>query len=199
MYIGSSVSLGKRFYMYYNLKILQANKMIISKALIKYGYSNFSLEILEYCDRSKVTEREQYYLDLLNPEYNISPTAGSRLGSKHTEEVIAKLKGRKISEEVISKFRERMKGNTYATALKGIKRSAETIEKMKGRPRPERAGTPSIQLEVLDQQTGEKTVYASMSAFANFLGVPPARIASYFSSNTKKPYKGRYVMQKIIN
>ena len=125
------------------------------------------------------------------------------------------LKGIKRSKETIAKQSERMKGNTYGTALKGIKRSAETIEKMKGRPRPERAGTPSIQLEVLDLQTGprssagrteggatllEKTVYVSMSAFANFLGIPAARIASYFSAQackTQKPYKGRYEMRKI--
>jgi group I intron endonuclease len=185
--------------MYYNLKILQSNKMIISKALIKYGYSNFSFEILEYCAASKCIEREQYYIDLLNPEYNISPKAGSRLGSKHSEETIAKLKGRKISEETIAKFTERMKGNTYGAAHKGIKRSAETIAKLKGRPRPEKAGSPSIQLEVLDLHTEEKTIFVSMSAFANFLGVPAARIASYFSSKTIKPYKGRYVMRKISN
>jgi hypothetical protein len=33
-------------------------------------------EILEYCDSSNVIEREQYYIDLLNPEYNILKTAG---------------------------------------------------------------------------------------------------------------------------
>jgi hypothetical protein len=30
------------------------------KALLKYGYSRFKLEILEYCDPSNVIEREQY-------------------------------------------------------------------------------------------------------------------------------------------
>ena len=107
------------------------------------------------------------------------------------------LKGIKRSEETIAKHSERMKGNTYAIALKGIKRSEETIAKLKGRIRPTGAGTPSVPLEVLDLQTGEKTVYVSMSAFANFLGIPAARIASYFSSKTKKPYKGRYEMRKI--
>jgi len=68
---------------------------------------------------------------------------------------------------------------------------------MKGRARPEGAGKPRAQLEVLDLQTEEKIVYASMSEFANFLGIPVARITSYFSSKTQKPYKGRYVMRKI--
>jgi len=63
----------------------------IYRSLVKNGYSNFSLEILEYCDLSVLIEREQYYLDLLKPEYNILKTAGSRLNFKHSEETIAKI------------------------------------------------------------------------------------------------------------
>jgi group I intron endonuclease len=65
--------------------------MVIYKALLKYGYANFSLEILEYCEPSKCVEREQYYLDLLKPEYNILPTAGSSFGFRHSEESKKKL------------------------------------------------------------------------------------------------------------
>jgi group I intron endonuclease len=243
----------RNYFSVFLLREIKKGNSAINQALLKYGYSNFSLEILEYCSApEKAIEREQFYLDLLHPEYNILQIAGSSLGYKHSEETIVKLKARKLSEEAkkkqkkisermkgntygaalkgrkrseetiakhsermkgntygtalkdikrseetIAKHSERMKGNTYGTALKGIKRSEETIAKLKGRIRPEGAGTPSISLEVLDLQTGEKTVYVSMSAFANFLGVPAARIASYFSSKTKKPYKGRYEMRKI--
>jgi len=45
--------------------------MSINKALLKYGYSSFRLEILEYCDPMDAVKREQYYIDLLAPEYNI--------------------------------------------------------------------------------------------------------------------------------
>ena len=45
-YIGSSVNLGKRLGNYYNLNTISTGDMLIYKALIKYGYSNFSLEIL---------------------------------------------------------------------------------------------------------------------------------------------------------
>jgi len=87
-YIGSSVNLSKRLNNYYNYKILAdpKNNMLIYKALLKYGYSNFILEILEYCERSLLIEREQYYFDLLKPEYNILQKAGSTLGFKHSEE-----------------------------------------------------------------------------------------------------------------
>jgi group I intron endonuclease len=101
-YVGSSVNLARRFKSYFNFNYLSKNKMIISKAILKYGYSNFKLEILEYCDAPNVIEREQYYLDLLNPEYNILKTAGSTLGYKHTEETLAKLKARVLTPEQIA-------------------------------------------------------------------------------------------------
>ena len=61
--------------------------MLINKAILKYGYINFKLEILEYCDPNDVIKREQYYLDSLKPEYNILQVAGSSLGHKHKDEV----------------------------------------------------------------------------------------------------------------
>ena len=64
---------------------------MISKALLKHGYSNFTLEILEYCDSKDLINREQYYIDLLNPGYNILKIAGSRLGSIHTEKTLPKM------------------------------------------------------------------------------------------------------------
>ena len=51
--------------------------MNINKALLKYGYSGFQLEILEYCEPSDVIDREQYYIDLLVPECNILKITGS--------------------------------------------------------------------------------------------------------------------------
>ena len=89
-YIGSSKNLSNRFRQYFNLSyISQAkNKLSISRALIKYGYNNFKLEILEYCENSKSTllNREQHYMDLLNPIYNIDKIAGSSSGRVLSEE-----------------------------------------------------------------------------------------------------------------
>jgi len=60
--------------------------------LLKYGYSNFSLEILEYCPASELFIREKYYFKLLNPEYNIALEPGSSmLGRRHSEETRANL------------------------------------------------------------------------------------------------------------
>ena len=57
-------------------------ELSISRALIKYDYVNFRLDILEYCENSKdkLLEREQYYIDTLKPIYNIEKKAGSSAG-----------------------------------------------------------------------------------------------------------------------
>lgn len=90
-------------YTYYSLRSLAESNRLIDRALLKYGFSNFSLEILEYCDQSEVIAREQYYLDLLKPEYNIVKTAGSTLGYKHTPESLIKMREFVLSDEVREK------------------------------------------------------------------------------------------------
>jgi group I intron endonuclease len=104
-YVGSSTDLGRRMREYFNYNHLISKNMIINKALLKYGCSSFSLEIMEYCESSEAVAREQNYLDLLKPAYNILPTAGSSLGFKHSEETIAKFKCRKHSDETKAKFK----------------------------------------------------------------------------------------------
>jgi group I intron endonuclease len=100
-YIGSSSNLTKRFQDYYNFSHLTDTKrnMLIYKALVKHSYSNFSFEILEYCDPSSIICREQHYIDLLNPEYNVLKIAGSNLGFKHYEKTMAILKARTLTSE----------------------------------------------------------------------------------------------------
>jgi hypothetical protein len=55
-----------------------------------YGYESFNLEILEYCDKQLVIEREQYYIDLFRPEYNIRNIAGLDLRIGHITTVLNK-------------------------------------------------------------------------------------------------------------
>ena len=78
---------------------MNRNHRPIHAALLKYGYENFNLEILEYCRADELIVREQYYLDLIKPEYNILTQAYSLLGYKHSPENIAKFKLKKISQE----------------------------------------------------------------------------------------------------
>jgi group I intron endonuclease len=109
--------------------------------LLKHGYSKFKLEILEYCDQDSAVEREQYYIDLLNPEYNILKVAGSLFGYKHTPESLEKMREIALnrSDETKAKLREAALGKTHTeetkiklrNAILGIKRSEETKEKLR--------------------------------------------------------------------
>ena len=74
------MDLRRRFKEYFNVNHLLRNKnLAICAALAKYGYSQFSLEVLEYCDPSNILKREQYYLDLIKPIPLPSPSSNPRL------------------------------------------------------------------------------------------------------------------------
>ena len=112
---------------YFNIRFLLRNKMLISKSLLKHGHSSFSLEILEYCEPSLVITREQYYLDLLKPEYNILKFAGSSLGFKHSLEAKAKIRAKALTSERLEQFLERLNrlnanSEFKAKRLEGLKR-----------------------------------------------------------------------------
>jgi group I intron endonuclease len=120
IYVGQSVDLRKRFLNYFNLSYInRRNELVISRALIKYGYSNFSLTILEYCDKSDLDVREQYYFYTLNPKYNIQKVAGGSsrglILSEETKNKISKaLKGVYLFS-VLSKFRIITTKRTYSS------------------------------------------------------------------------------------
>lgn len=99
-YIGQSINLYARFTRYFSPAYIQdCSNLIISRAITKYGYSNFSVIILEYCDKSLLTEIEQFYLSKFNPIYNILKIAGSSKGFKHSQKT-----NLQISEALKGKF-----------------------------------------------------------------------------------------------
>jgi group I intron endonuclease len=146
---------------------------MIYKALLKNGYSSFSLYILEYCDSKDLINREQYYLDSLKPEYNILKTAGSLLGFKHSEDPLAKIS-------------EAKKGKILASRASREETRAKMSSGKKGQPRPEGAGSPSQKIEVLDFLTNEKKIYDSMGAAALDLGIKKIYNFFIYSSKPKK-------------
>lgn len=87
-YIGSAVSIESRFRTHKScLKNNKHHSLYLQRAWDKYGEYNFEFLILEYVqDIPLLLKREQYYLDELNPEYNICKIAGSCLGVKGTKE-----------------------------------------------------------------------------------------------------------------
>jgi hypothetical protein len=111
IYIGSAVDLRIRLRCYFSAGYLERQaskyKSLIYSSLLKNGYDNFRLEILKYCSPDECIKWEQFYMDLLKPEYNILQIAGSSLGYRHKEESRVKIsaamkgirKGISLSEE----------------------------------------------------------------------------------------------------
>ncbi len=87
-YVGSSINLTSRMRNYLNntfLKSKQNINMPITKALLKYEQSNFTLLILEYVEPESLNIRETFYITLIIPYYNVLKQGYSSLGYKHTE------------------------------------------------------------------------------------------------------------------
>lgn len=148
--------------------------MVIYKALLKYGYGGFSLEILEYCDPQVLFKKEQLHMDKLNPEYNTLKFAGSSLGYKFSEASRAKMSRSQIGKKAGEK-------NPFFG---------------KHNPKPEGAGKPCQKIEVIDTKNNTTTKYDSMTAAALALNTNHSVITQYFARN-QKLYKNRYAFKKL--
>jgi len=125
IYIGQSSDLSNRFKNYFNLSYIKSKASLrISRALINYGYPKFSISILEYCDKSDLSTRENFYFYKLNPQYNILKKAGSSLNSKHSE--IPKARISKSLKAVSVKEKSESK---KLMSLKKLKESNPLFEK----------------------------------------------------------------------
>ena len=88
-YIGSAINLSNRLSDYYSTTYMEYALNIgnssIYNAILKYGHSNFSLIILEYCSPEQCIQREDFYISTEKHEYNILDKAGSWLDHKHSD------------------------------------------------------------------------------------------------------------------
>lgn len=171
--------------------------MAIYKAILKYGYANFKLEILEYCDKKIVLDREQYYIDLLKPEYNILKKAGSTLGYKHTIKTLEKFKARKFSKETLANITKAAKGRIIPKEIRtkiskarlGFKISNETRAKLSGIV----TAKIGIAIEVTNILTAEVKEYTTLTSAALALGV--SRTAVKKAMNSNKILKKTYIIK----
>lgn len=166
--------------------------MPICSALLKYGYSNFQLEILEYSTKNKVLIKEQYYLDLLKSEYNVLTTAGSSLGYRHSPETIAKFKARKHSLETKAKIWEKTQTAERIEQLNRLhadpeyqRKRLEQLKRLNSSPEHKELLLKNAQLsakkvEVFDTLTKITTVYSSISEAAKSLEISQSSISKGF-------------------
>jgi group I intron endonuclease len=148
---------------------------------LKYGYSNFSLDILEYCKPDLLIKREQYYIDLLDPEYNILKVAGSVLGFKHSEATKVQMSinntgvnnplfGKKHSYETRKKIRESLKLNITPKVM-----TIETRLKISSR-------SHGVKVKVFDKSNNLINEFPTIINAAKHLDVDPKKISMIFKT-----------------
>lgn len=87
-YIGSSVNLQNRKRQHYSmLKLNKHDATYLQNYYNKHGKESLIFHIIEECCQEKLIQREQYYIDTLNPVFNSRKNAESNFGHKFSEEV----------------------------------------------------------------------------------------------------------------
>lgn len=85
-YVGSALNFRQRWHGHrHRLRNDKHHSAHLQSAWRKYGEEAFTFRILERCEREVLLAREQFHIDQ-GCDYNKSPTAGSPLGVKHTDE-----------------------------------------------------------------------------------------------------------------
>lgn len=133
---------------------------VLWAAYDKYGIENFEVELVEILDGKtfeEILEREEYYIQTLNPEYNVCkfPTCGGKPNL-----------GRKLSEEWKQHISE--KSSLY-------KHSEETLAKV-----TENNKKGAVKLEFTNLQTNEKLKFSSWIEASDYFSVTPGALQNAY-------------------
>lgn len=188
------------------IKQLSKGKSKIYNAILKHGHCKYTLQILEHCDNSRLAVlREQYYIDLLKPEYNILKTAGSCLGHRATLETRALMSASALGRKHTAETRAKI-----GIAGLGRKHTAETKQKIselkKGFKHTEEArakiianSARAIPVAVTNLDTDVTTLYASVAAAAKAIGCRHKAVWVRVHNSDMKPYKGKFIIKCVAN
>ena len=130
-YIGASKNIKKRWNEHRKQTNITHGTSKVAAAFRKFGIENFVFEVIEECPICSLHDREEYYINTMNPEYNTS--SEGYVIKDFSEDGVAKLKvaGRRVWD---SKSQEQ-KDSFVKNNLKGPKRghavSLETREKLR--------------------------------------------------------------------
>jgi group I intron endonuclease len=172
IYIGSSsVCLKKRIdHHFRSLKSNKHHSCFLQRDFNKCELGDFIYGVIEFCNPENCIEIEQTYLDMFNPDYNTSPTAGSSYGVKHTLETrkkYSKAKKGKIPWNKGKKVGNYLTKESHEKRLKSLARNNKT------------AGKKPIRLQLKKNDFG--VTFLTMQYCADFIGVN----ISYVSSKLK--------------
>lgn len=142
-YIGSAMCFAKRKGLHlFHLRKNKHSNAKLQRHFNKYGESDLVFELIKLCDPDHLIKCEQYFIDYLNPYFNIAKIAGSTKGYRHTQATKDKFsaihKGKPISAAHRQSISNKTKGVPKPTGFgekvsignKGKKKSPEHILNM---------------------------------------------------------------------
>ncbi len=222
-YIGSAVNLKQRSFNHESyLRRGKHKNAQLQRAYKKYGAESFVFEVLFYCPAYDLLKQEQVLLDS-KPEYNHCLIAGSRRGTRQSEEAKAKvaraMRGRKVSPDTLAKTAATRAANPHkhsdamkarmSTLKKGVpltpKHVANRAKAQTGLKRSAEArknlkkGQEAIRVavEAIDPATGEiKHTFASL-ADAEAAGFPHACVSRCI--NGLRPTHRGFIWRRVQN
>lgn len=125
-----------RYYEMYKEGTHSNNHPVLWAAYDKYGIENFEVELVEILDGStfeEILEREEYYIQTLNPEYNIckfptkggKPNLGKKLSDEWKQHIGEKSSLYKHSEITLAKVTENNKKNAVKLKFVNLQTNEE--------------------------------------------------------------------------
>lgn len=203
IYVGSAVNLEERWRKHkQHLRKQCHHNPKIQHHYNKYGEADLEFKVIVCCDKETLIAYEQFYIDALNPYFNICRNAGNTLGQKPWL-------GRKMSEETKKKLSIANKGKRKGIKGKplsperiqhlreintGRKMSLESRQKMsaakKGKPRAGRPHTEESKRKMSIARMGNKNALGAKRSPEVILQM------SQRMKGKPSPFKGKHMTEE---
>ena len=204
-YVGLSRNISRRFVEHKTPRNLRKTS-VLARAFRKHGIDNFYIEIIERCDLAALSDRERYWIDKLNPEYNMNDGGLGNLGHtvspsvrrvlsdsarKQWEQktpaekkafVHTNLKGPRVGHTVSEETRQKIRSK-----LKGVPLAKQTCIKIGQANKTSMVGNQNGNkpVEMVNKFGGVVMVFQSTRQAADFVGISPTNITGVISGRQK--------------
>jgi group I intron endonuclease len=200
VYVGSAASIAKRFREHFaDLKANRHHSRHLQNFYNKHGLNSLGCAVLCETEKTReaLIEAEQFFIDAMRPAFNMSPTAGSNLGTVKSPEQRKALSEKRLSMNIHydDDYKRRMSialsgenNPMYGKSPNwGKKHKPETIQKMiESHHDVKGANNPKYGIPQSPEATAKARITHSKRVFSNGRGVNAFRdgnlIGTYLSA-----------------
>lgn len=216
-YVGSSKDMYMRCANHLStLKFRRHRNEYLQRSVDKYGIDNFEFVVLEFCPEEQLINREQYWIDYLNPDYNLirdvvrhilseesrlklSQTLrdGYSMGRYKTSTVAVDMFS--MQGELLRTFTsikeayeltDVLQPNIYVSCNSNFKTAGGYVWRYSGQP-----FDFLYRIEVFDTETDQTYYFNSCKDADLGMGFSPGRTSNHYDRNREGLYKDRYFVR----